>query len=138
MDRVLDRLWIGSTRDAMVPLRSIGFAGVVDLRDGDLPVGNADLAIFRLKNRDGDPWDPKQVLDALDFITKQVLFGRVLVMCAAGMSRSVSIVIGHLVRTGWSEADACELVRVARPEMAPQPKMLDSVLKAIREAGATR
>jgi hypothetical protein len=42
------------------------------------------------------------------------------------------MVIGYLVRFGWDEASAHELVRSARPKIAPVPRMLESVLAAVR------
>ena len=134
MNRVLDRLWIGSTADleARVPLRSLGFTGVVDLRDGDLP-GPRQVEVLRIRNRDGDPWSEKQVSEAMKFILDHVRKGRVLVACVAGMSRSASIVIGYLVRCGTDLPTAYGMVLSARPQIFPLPKMLESVLKVAQE-----
>lgn len=130
MDRVLDRLWIGATEDFQVPLSGAGFTALLDLRDGKHPT-REDVAVHRIDNRDGDPWTPRQVTDALDFITDRIKSGRVLVACAAGMSRSASIVIGYLLRTGWDLPSAYETVRRARPRIQPAAKMLTSVICAI-------
>ena len=143
MNRVLDRLWIGSNRDldGTTPLPSLGFCAVVDLRDGPhrpivggtmartgtAPVG---LEVFRLDNRDGDPWDATQIESALSFIADRIRFGKVLVACMAGMSRSVSMVVGYLVRTGWDVTEAFEHVKHARPESTPVPAMLEAVIRA--------
>ncbi len=127
MDRVLDRLWIGSAPDFQAPLAALGFSAVLDLRDGAhaRPEG---VVVHRVENRDGDPWSHKQVTAALAFIIKHVQRGRVLVACAAGMSRSASMVIGYLVACGFDEPSAYALVRAARPGILPVRKMLDSVL----------
>ncbi len=131
MDRILDRLWIGAAEDFRAPLGALGFSGVVDLRDNCLtPSVGAPLHL--VKNRDGDPWTVKQVVDALDFVSERLHHGKVLIACAAGMSRSACMVIGYLVQTGWDVAEAFERVREARPRIVPVPKMLDSVLKAVR------
>ena len=133
MDRVLDRLWIGSSRDAAAPLKSLGFAAVLDLRDDAGAIAQpSSVVVHRVKNRDGDPWACGQVVEALDFIADQVRGGRVLVLCAAGMSRSACMVVGYLVRAGFDEASAYELLRRARPRVAPVERMLDSVLAAVR------
>ena len=130
MDRVLDRLWIGSARDLSAPLHALGFSAVLDLRDGQHPA--PDIAVHRVENRDGDPWSKKQVVDAFEFVHRHISRGRVLVACAAGMSRSVCMVLGYLVRCGMSEVEAWELVKRARAVAAPAPKMLESVLLAVR------
>lgn len=132
MDRVLDRIWIGSTRDADAPLQALGFAGVIDLRDGRRSISDDGVRVFKIVNRDGDPWTAQQVCDALDFAERFVKQGRVLIMCDAAMSRSVAMTIGYLVRTGWDEASAHEAVRRARPKAAPRRPMLTSVLAAVR------
>jgi hypothetical protein len=131
MDRVLDRIWIGSSRDADAPLAALGFTGVLDLRDGRRPISD-QVRVFHVANRDGDPWTVAQINNALDFAERQVKKGRILIMCDAAMSRSVSMTIGYLVRTGWDEASAYEAVRRARPKAAPRRQMLASVLTAVR------
>lgn len=132
MNRVLDRLWIGSAEDVKVPLRALGFRAVLDLRDGDPDVWTVD-EVHRVTNRDGDPWTEEQVGPALDFVQIQIRFGRVLVACAAGKSRSASMVVGFLVRSGWDVPTALEHLRKCRPIIAPVPAMLQSVLTVVGE-----
>lgn len=131
MDRVLDRLWIGSTADDRAPLSALGFAGVLDLRDHG-PEIVTDVPVHRLKNRDGDPWTHAQIVGALDFVSAFVRRGRVLVMCAAGMSRSACMVVGFMVMTGWDSASAMEQLRRVRPQVAPVPKMMEAVMAVVR------
>lgn len=131
---MLDRLWIGSVEDLNAPLQSLGFTGLVDLRGG--PFEPNSSFVFSLRNRDGDPWDRIQVEQALDFIADRIQKGRVLVACTAGMSRSASMVIGFLVRTGWDSASAYALVRQARPKILPLAKMLESALAPIEAINA--
>jgi protein-tyrosine phosphatase len=130
MDRVLDRLWIGATEDFRAPLKALGFVAALDLRD--LQPTGLDVAVLHVGNRDGDAWSPKQVKDALDFVADHIRRGRVLVACMAGMSRSASMIIGFLVRSGWDEASAYEAVWRVRPKIAPVPVMLASVLEAVK------
>ena len=132
MNRVLDRLWIGATEDlgGTVPFRARGFAGVVDLRDSAAPP-DLGVALYRVTNRDGDPWNKVQVDGIFEFTHGHIHLGRVLVACAAGMSRSASIVIGYLVRCGWDAPAAFAAVKAARPSIAPAAGMLESVLVAI-------
>lgn len=129
MNRVLDRLFVGDTSDldGTAPLVALGFVGVLDLRDG---AHGTDLGVpvARLINRDGDPWSSGDVEGAYQFIHRRIVFGRVLVACAAGMSRSVSIVTGYLVRCGWDAASAFRHVKQARPQAAPVSSMLRSAL----------
>ena len=133
MNRVLDRLWVGDSRDldGSVPLRALGFSAVVDLRDGAASYRGVES--FQLANRDGDPWDAAEVESALAYVAEKIRHGKVLVACAAGKSRSASMVVGYLVRCGWSAAEAYEHLRSARPEVAPVEKMLSAVLPITTE-----
>lgn len=132
MNRVLDRLFIGDSSDLedRAPLRSCGFSAVVDLRD-DVQPRDYGVDAFRLTNRDGDPWSRDAIETALEFIHEHIRKGRVLVACAAGISRSASMVIGYLVFVGHDVPTAYGIVRDARPKIAPIHGMLDAVLKAV-------
>ena len=131
MDRVLDRLWIGANEDLEHPhvLGALGFAGIVDLRGGGEPRITEALTI---QNRDGDPWSKEQVRAAIDYIHDKLALGPVLVACAAGMSRSASMVIAYLVRTGWAADAAYRHVKSVRPIICPMPAMLTSAVEAVR------
>lgn len=134
MDRVLDRLYIGDSGDLRSPiLHQLGFRAVLDLRDAGTDVRGID-DVHRVTNRDGDPWTAEQVNTALDFVQLQIRFGRVLIACAAGMSRSASMVVGFLVRSGWDAPSALEHLRRCRPIVAPMPAMLESVLAAVQNS----
>lgn len=132
MNRILDRLWIGDQSDLgdRVPLRALGFSAVVDLRDG---VAEKDLGLptLRLTSRDGDPWAGGEIVRTLDFIHDHTRSGKVLVACAAGMSRSAAITIGYLVRCGWDPAEAHARVKAARPIIDPISTMLEAVFQAV-------
>ena len=129
MNRVLDRLYIGdrSDLDVRTPLHALGFVAVLDLRDGP-PPAPLDMEVMRVETRDGDPWSPAQVEQALSFVAAQVRLGKVLVACEAGMSRSAAMTIGYLVRCGMSPAEAYGLVKRARPKVALSRGMLEGVL----------
>ncbi len=131
MDRVLDRLWIGSSEDFKAPFAALGFAGVLDLRDSGKEVA-AGVQTYVVSNRDGDPWNKEQVRAALAFVLDCIQRGPVLIACAAGMSRSACMTIGYLVWTGWDVVEAYDHVKRARSKILPVPKMLDSVLAAVR------
>jgi len=134
MERVLDRLWIGGADDLREALVSLGFSGVLDLRDAQAGLTLSPqerMYSLRLAHRDGEPWEQAKVHEALDFVRDRIQVGKVLVACSAGMSRSACMVIGYLVSTGWGVPEAYEVVRAARPRIRPVPRMLSSVLAAL-------
>lgn len=139
MNRVLDRLWVGgsSDLDSEVPLAALGFVAVVDARDGQRPQVPG-VEVHRLANRDGDPWSPDALDAAYDFIASRIRRGRVLVACAAGMSRSVSLAAGYLSRVGYDAPTAFEAVRAARPQARPVAAMLDAALASAVESREPR
>ncbi len=130
MNRVLDRLWIGDTRAASLPLGTLGFVALLDLRDEQPTSRDDGTFVHWLGNRDGDPWKTEDVIGALDFIHNNV--GRVLVACNAGMSRSASMVIGYLVRCGWDPAAALAHLRNVRREVLPKASMMKAVLAVVQ------
>ncbi len=52
---------------------------------------------------------------------------KVYVHCAAGISRSPTVVIGVLVRMGWSLAAATQMVKRQRPTIMPAPWLLETL-----------
>lgn len=133
VNRVLDRLWVGSADDlsGQIPFASLGFSAILDLRDGDNRVDLPGVEVLRVSNRDGDPWSVNQVHTVLDFIWSRLARGCVLVACAAGRSRSVSVITTYLVRCGWGLPEALVHVRACRPEASPSPSTLDSMVNCL-------
>lgn len=110
-------------------MRALGFLSVVDLRDVSTKTVRDDIAVHSVANRDGDAWSEADVESMFKFIHDTILRGKVLVACAAGQSRSVSAVVGYLVRCGWDLPSAWRVVKEARPQAAPVKVMLEAVLK---------
>ena len=127
VNRVLDRIWIGTGADFLQPLGALGFVGAVDLRDA------SDLAtpvpVFRLAQRDGDPWIESEVAAAYAFVYDGIQRGKVIVACDAGMSRSASMVVGFLVRCGWDAPSALAHVLSVRSVVRPKAAMLEAALR---------
>lgn len=67
---------------------------------------------------------------ALKFIDEAIHnYGKILVHCHAGISRSPGIVAGYLMWHGFSWDDAIELIRRNRPQVYPHAKIEYSIRK---------
>ena len=73
----------------------------------------------------------RDLIKTHDFITSALLGGgRVLVHCMAGVSRSSSITMHHIMMSGTTLKEAVELVRAARPVVNPNRAFAQSLLDA--------
>lgn len=68
-----------------------------------------------------------QIDSAVEFIDKHISSGNVLIHCAAGMSRSVSVCIAYLVSHGMDVLDAIALVKDKRRCAAPNPAFINTI-----------
>ena len=66
----------------------------------------------------------------IQLIEKNMQRGAVLVNCAAGVSRSATFVIAYLMKTKHiSLEEAYQIVKRARPKIAPNQSFLDQLMK---------
>ena len=73
----------------------------------------------------------RDLIKTHDFITSALLGGgRVLVHCMAGVSRSSTITMHHIMMTGTTLKEAVEMVKTARPIVNPNRAFAKALLKA--------
>lgn len=129
MDRITDRLYIGSFTDAedRVNLREHGVRTVVTL----CPRESVNTDIHRPLTDGKNPQE--QFDEAVDAALERIRQGnRVLVHCAAGVSRSAAVCATLLaVREHRSFADALETVKKQRPRIDPHPGLKDNAKRYI-------
>ncbi len=89
------------------------------------------VAVGAFPFRDGFSPPPDTVEAALTWASQRWAQGALLVSCAAGQSRSVSLTIGLLVRScGLSLVDAAHEVIAGVPRARPHPLVLVGVARA--------
>ena len=132
-------LWLGDHKHASTDgvMRDLKITHVVDAAHDD-PAGEIrrgqypDLTYLVLRVNDDESADLTAAFaDSHRFINEcRAASGRCLVHCKAGKSRSVSLVVHHLVADGATLADAWEATSAARPEARPIPAFRAQLCKA--------
>ena len=132
-------LWLGDHKHASTDgvMRDLKITHVVDAAHDD-PAGEIrrgqypDLTYLTIRVNDDESSDLTAAFaDSHRFINEcRAASGRCLVHCKAGKSRSVSLVVHHLVADGATLADAWEATSAARPEARPIPAFRAQLCKA--------
>ena len=154
--QVAPGLYLGDRKDAKdrAALRRLNIQSIVNCtppKSEDPGAGcpsffERELRYLRVPIYDSPAEDAAQHFDeVLDFIASRLHHGGVLVHCNRGVSRSVTFVVAHLMKTrGQDPASALELVREVRPQAEPnkaflkQLDVLQSEFEASRERYAAR
>jgi hypothetical protein len=117
-----------TTREA---LRAQAFVAQLQLATFPQPWLPEELEVGAFPFRDGCTPPPETLRAALDWSTRRWPAGRLLVSCAAGQSRSVSLCVGILIeREGVSLVDAAHEVIAGVPRARPHPLVLVGVARA--------
>lgn len=122
IQQILDDIYIGD-RDSLIRIqgrKELGITAVLncakeieaEVRDGE--------SYLHLPIYDSNWLGDVNIISAIFFITtNRAVNKKVLVACAAGMSRSVGIVLAYMVFRGWDYDDAFLHIRKKRPVMNP-------------------
>ncbi len=91
-----------------------------------------DINYLRFPIVDGQPVSARQIDTILDAIWTNIRWGKVLVHCVAGASRSPVILAGWMHAVGYKEIEEC-LAEIQRLNpIDPNPVLLQSVQEALR------
>ncbi len=119
-DRVVDNLWLGSCHSDVDKgyLKNLGIAAIILVCCDPTPRFPDDFEYYTINAGDTLTEDLLMHLDkTANFISEHVSQGRgVLVRCAAGASRSPTVVTAYLMKTKkWPLEKSLEAVTRARP-----------------------
>jgi protein-tyrosine phosphatase len=134
-NHVLDKIYIGSLwafseHDA---LRSAGITSVVKLTRATVS-GEDGFTILDIAFPDGWHIPDGYLRRGLDFVHDNEAAGHgVLIMCAAGISRSATFTLAYLVERGYDLHDAFKHLRECRPIVSPHPALWMSLLQFFDE-----
>lgn len=129
LTRILPRLYL-SGEDAVKSksnLKSNGITHILNLTTNVENLFEPELNYKKIRVNDVSNEDMTHCFDqSIEFIQKafeENETNRVLVHCNAGVSRSASVVIAYLLKTGQysSFEQAYEFLRAARPAVSPNP-----------------
>ena len=135
MNKVREGLWI-SDLYSVANKETLDGAGITAILSCVMPDERVFLRdphgrkISHVNINDGEPYPFHWLTKALEQLDLWLQDGEVVVVhCAAGISRSSSTVIAHLIGHGltWDEAE--KEVRAARPIIQPHPDLKRSILQ---------
>lgn len=137
MDQVIPNLWLGDLPSALdaARLKESNIHSIVSVMRGRVSV-HETLIRYQINIDDTEDADVLSHLVAvISFIQKELEKGRgVLVHCAAGVSRSATVVAAYLMYSQGLDVNAAiSVVRVARPTIEPNANFL-SQLKIFQQA----
>jgi protein-tyrosine phosphatase len=130
VDHVIDNVYISGLRatEQAWALRALNIRHVLKLYE-DIPYFPADFQTYENVIEDGQIMPAGMLKRGTDFVVQQVEAGRpVLVMCAAGISRSSTFVLSYMVRQGYDLKDSFTLLRYHHPAANPHPMMWLSLI----------
>jgi hypothetical protein len=110
-------------------LRRAGIKHVLKLYR-DEPYLPDDLTVLEIAIPDGQYIAKADLNRGVDFVMRQVVAQhRVLVMCAAGISRSPAFVMGYLLENSYDAREAYQLLCDNHPETKVHPKLWASLIQ---------
>lgn len=94
---------------------------------------NSNIIYMHVPFEDGEPIPPRQFINALGWLKFMYENGHViLIHCAAGISRSVTILAAFMHYEGISDFNtALDSIRMNRPSIGPSPAVLVSAKKLL-------
>jgi atypical dual specificity phosphatase len=123
--QITENIWISDIASAYNydKLKDIGITHVLTIVLGISPVFPDHFQYMNIPAQDIPDQDLQQYfLDATNFIDNAIKNnGKVLVHCSYGVSRSASMVIAYLMRTGHSYDDVLAFVQSKRSVVLPNP-----------------
>jgi protein-tyrosine phosphatase len=134
MTRIWEKVYLGSLKDAeqLVNSNSISIASVVSLCEEAVIHQTEMVTYAHIPIFESSPLSARKFNDVISAIAKYVRHGKVLVHCAAGMSRSPILVATWLHRCGYAElSSALREISQAR-EIDPSPILLRSIGEHLR------
>jgi hypothetical protein len=132
--RVWERLCIGSMKDAerLASDNPMGITTVVSLCPEEVSCKARGIGYVRIPIADAQPILTERFEEIMATIAEHIRCGPVLLLCAAGMSRSPIMAAAWLHRCGYVNFEGAlqEIARV-RPIIDPSPVLLKSVKEAL-------
>ncbi|MBX3066433.1 MAG: dual specificity protein phosphatase family protein [Anaerolineae bacterium] len=130
VDHIVDRVYIGNHRATgyVAQLRRAGIKHILKLYSGE-PQFPRDFIVLENPIPDGQFVSRAVLNRGVDFVLKHTEVGHsVLVMCAAGISRSSTFVLAYMLEIGYNIQDAYNILFAQHPEADPHPRLWESLI----------
>ena len=136
MDRVTKKIWLGDALDAssLKSLQANHITGVLNVAK-EIQCSEFDgIVCNKISLVDGAGNDPERLLYSVSVLKRLLKDHKcVLVHCAAGISRSATVLAMHLsISHGMSFEEAVNLLQKKRPVVDPHPDVVETALLVLR------
>lgn len=134
LSRLSEYLYLGDQNDVATPgrLESVGIGAVCNLTEVTDELAQEwkdEDRYLRLNQGDGMPISVATITEFLAWmITQRTSNRKVLLHCAAGVSRTSAFAILWLIFSGFSWDEAEAMVKAARPIISPNPVLKECIL----------
>ena len=133
--QVWERLFLGGRYDAerLYRLNPHGITSVVSICEDAVLRRNPRIAYVHIAVADATPMSVGKFDAIIDAIAGNIRWGRLLVNCGAGVSRTPIMVAAWMHVVGYKNIDAALVeIRMLRPIINPSPILLKSVKEHLR------
>lgn len=127
---ILENLALGNIEDAESPPHEItAFLNVAD----DVKLYKPARKYYKIPLKDGLSVPEERMLEAIEWIKKNVISDKILVFCRYGAGRSPSVVIGYLCSIGFDYPEAVKFIASRKRDIDPLPLLAETVRKALEK-----
>ena len=133
--QVWERLFLGGRYDAerLYRLNPHGITSVVSICEDAVLRRNPRIAYVHIAVADATPMSVGKFDAIIDAIAGNIRWGRLLVNCGAGVSRTPIMVAAWMHVVGYKNIDAALVeIRKLRPMVSPSPILLKSIKEHLR------
>jgi protein-tyrosine phosphatase len=135
MSQISHRLWVGGKKAAsdLVGYNPAGITAVLNVNQAPDEKQSHDIIYMHIPFDDGEAIPPKQFVKCLGWLKFMYENGHtILIHCAAGISRSVTITAAFMHYEGITDFNsALNQIRLARPVASPAPAVVVSAKKLL-------
>ena len=131
---ILEKLALGNIEDAENLSQEI--TALLNVAD-DVELYKPARKYYKIPLQDnGSPLPEERIIEAINWIEKNIISDKILVFCRYGAGRSASVVIGYLCSIGFDYSEAVRFVASKKPDINPAPLLSKTIRMALRQKEA--
>ena len=127
---ILENLGLGNLEDAKNPPHKI--TALLNVAD-DIELYKPARKCYKIPLQDGPPVPEERMLEAINWIEKNIISDKILVFCRYGAGRSASVVIGYLCSLGFDYTEAVKFILSKKPDIDPLPLLAETIKIALKQ-----
>ena len=127
---ILENLALGNIGDAENPSQEI--TALLNVAD-DIELYKPARKYYKIPLKDGPPTPVEKILEAINWIEKNIVSDKILVFCTYGAGRSASVVIGYLCSLGFDYTEAVKFILSKKRHVEPLPLLAKTIRMALKQ-----